>query len=211
MQRRNFISNLAVILPAGMVAPKLLFESKPSYKKIIQTRVLVLGAGTAGLFIAQKLKKEQLSTLLLEPSGGTNQSAVYNHTVTSGVIRQKDKHQKAEVETILHHQYQELEEMITLNFIPTEITKTADGFIVTDDTTAYSTTKLILALPVQIDSSTASVRITLSDQHKDIVICCKRKKQRNPAIFSTLSAEKIDEQQLLKFAHQKSPGILAIL
>ncbi len=211
MQRRNFISNLAVILPAGMVAPKLLFETVPTYKKLVETNVLVLGAGTAGLFITQKLKKEKLSALLLEPSGGTNQDAEYNHTATTGVIKQKNKHQKADVETISHQQYEALEEMVTFNFSPTEIKKTANGFIVTDGTTAYSTSKLILALPVQMDISTASLRVTLSGMNSDVVICCKRKNQRNPATFSTLSAEKIDEQQLLKFAVQKSPGILAIL
>lgn len=211
MQRRNFISNLAVILPAGMAAPSLLFENKPVYKKLVQTDVLILGAGTAGLFMAHKFSSEKRSTTLLEPSGGTSQSAIYNHIATPGIIKQKDKHQKAEVETISHRQYDELEEKAVLHFIPTEIKKTADGFIVTDGTTAYNTTKLILALPIQIDASRASIRVAISDQHKDIIICCKRKLQQNPATIRTLSAAKMDEQQLAKFADQKTHGILAIL
>jgi len=60
MQRRNFISNLAVILPAGIVAPKLLLGSETPFTKQVNTKVLILGAGQAALFIAKKLKKGKI-------------------------------------------------------------------------------------------------------------------------------------------------------
>jgi hypothetical protein len=211
MQRRNFISNLAVILPAGMVAPKLLFEDKPPYIKLIESSVLVLGAGNAGLFIAKKLKKEKVATVLLEPSNGTKQAALYDHSVTAGVIKQRNKYQPAEVQSVAHHEYDELNEIIVLDFVPTEIRKTVNGFIITDGTTAYCASKLIIALPVQMDTANASLKVSLNGQETTVAICCKRKNKINPASFSTLSAAKIDEQQVLKFATQKSPGILAVL
>ena len=210
MQRRHFISNMAVILPAGMVAPKLLFETKPSYKQIAETNVLVLGAGTAGLFITKQLNKEKATAILLEPSLGTNQDAMYNHTVATGLIRQNNQQQKAAIETIGHQHHSGIEERITLNFVPTSITQTADGFIVTDGTTAYKAPKLILALPVQMDETSKLLKVSVAG-NKEVAICCKRKNKAIPASVCTVSAGKIDEDQLSKFALQKGHGILAIL
>ena len=204
MQRRNFISNLAVILPAGMIAPKLLFENKPLYKKLVKTNILVLGAGNAGLFIAQKLKKEKIETILLEPSGGTSHSAGYNHTVKAGIIKQRDKYTKASIETIFANQYSDMEEMVTLDFLPAEIRKTGTGFIVTDGITAYCAEKLVVALPVEMNPETSSLTIKIAGNKSVLVVSCKRKIQKNQAMFRTIPAAKIDEQQLLKFAGQKS-------
>jgi thioredoxin reductase len=210
MQRRHFISNMAVILPAGMVAPKLLFETTPGYKKLVETNVLVLGAGTAGLFITKQLNKEKATAILLEPSSGTNNDAAYNHTIATGFIQQKDQQQRAEVKTLTHQHHAGMEETVTLNFVPTAITRTENGFIVTDGTIAYSAPKLILALPVQMDELNKLLKVAVSGTN-EVAVCCKRKNQKKPVSFSTLSAGKIDEQQIVKFVAQKSPGILAVL
>lgn len=212
MQRRNFISNLAVILPAGMVAPKLLFENDPQYNNnLVKTDVLVLGAGSAGLFIAQKLKKAKIETIVLEPSGGVSRSAGYNHPVKAGVLKQSDKHQKASVESISAKHYSDAEDLVTLDFIPTEIKKTADGFIVTNGKKSFIARKLMVAMPVEMNTHTAALTIKIAEGNKSVAVSCKKKNQKNPAEFRTISAEKIDEDSVMKFARKQSQGILAIL
>jgi 2-polyprenyl-6-methoxyphenol hydroxylase-like FAD-dependent oxidoreductase len=210
MQRRNFISNLAVILPAGMVAPKLLFENNTITGNLIKTEVLVLGAGNAGLFIAQQLRKEKIETVLLEPGNGTSQSAVYNHHAQPGIIRQYGKNEKAKIETIAAGHFDEVSEAVTAGFMPTEIRKTAEGYFITDGTTTYSAKKLVLALPVEIDLAAATIKVK-ANEDSSVAISCKRKNQRNPATVRTISAAKIDEAAVLQFAREKSQGLLAVL
>jgi predicted NAD/FAD-dependent oxidoreductase len=211
MQRRNFISNLAVILPAGMVAPKLLFENEAAHRQAIQTKVLVLGAGNAGLFIARQLKKQKIDAIVLEPSGGINQQAVFNHTEKAGVIRQADKHAKADVVTIRDKQLSEVEEMVVFDFLPGQIKKTGTGFLVTNGTHTYSAEKLVVALPVQMDTTENLLTICITQNNKTVSVSCKRKNQKNPVVLHTVPASRIDEQKVLQFASHQSQGILAIL
>lgn len=211
MQRKNFISNLAVIIPAGMAAPKLLFENNAAKKNLITSNVLVLGAGNAGLFIAQQLKKQKINTLLLEPSGEIGNAAVYNHPVKAGVLKQIDEHTKASIQTISSSHYSNVEETVIFDFLPTTITRTENGFRVSNGTTAYETKKLVVALPVEMDLSTSSLHIKVTYQKNPLVISCKRKNQKNPATIRTISAAKMDEKVMMQFATEKSPGILAIL
>lgn len=210
MQRRNFISNLAVVLPAGMIAPQLLVEKKSS-NKAIKTGVLVLGGGSAGLFIAEKLKKEKINTLVLEPTSGISQSAGYNHPVKAAFIRQTDKNKNANVQSITAKLYSEVEEIVTLDFVPTEIKKTEAGYVVTDGATTYQAEKLVIALPVEMDLDVMALTITIKENKKPLVVSCKRKNQKNPPIVRTISVAKIDEQSVLKFAREQAQGILAIL
>jgi flavin-dependent dehydrogenase len=210
MQRRNFISNLAVILPAGMVAPKLLLEEKSS-SKAIKTNVLVLGGGSAGLFIAQKLKKEKIDTIVLEPSSGISQSAGYNHPIKAAFIRQTDRNKNASVQSITAKLYSEVEEIVTLDFVPNEIRKTEAGYMVTDGTTTYLAEKLVIALPVEMDLNVMALTIQVKENKKPVLVSCKRKNQKNPPIVRTISVAKIDEQSIIKFAREKTQGILAIL
>ncbi len=213
MQRRNFISNLAVILPAGMIAPKLLLEETPSYKNLLKTNVLVLGAGKAGVFIASHLRNEKIETTVLEPSGGINQSSVYNHTAKSGVIKQKSKHSKANVEALYNREYSEVEDMVVLDFVPSNIKKTEAGYVVTNGTNAYTAEKLVIALPVEIDIDAKRLVITVTENKKTVAVSYKRKnqKQKNSSDFSTISASMIDEEKILQFVRQQPQGILAIL
>jgi thioredoxin reductase len=211
MQRRNFISNLAVILPAGMVAPKLLFEDQPTTTNLIKAEVLVLGAGNAGLFIAQKLRKAKIETVLLEPGTGTSDAAVYNHHQQAGIIRQHEKNSKAEVITISADRLTTISETVAAGFVPKEIRKTSDGYFVSDGKTTYQAQKLVLALPVEMDLAAATVKVNLAQQDSSLLISCKRKNQRNPATIRTISAAKIDEAIVLQFGHQQSQGLLAVL
>lgn len=210
MQRRNFISNLAVILPAGMVAPKLLFENNTITGNLIKTDVLVLGAGNAGLFIAQQLRKEKIKTVLLEPGTGSSQSAVYNHHAQPGIIRQYGKNEKAQIETIDDGHFDEINEAVTAGFMPTEIRKTGEGYFITNGTTTYNAKKMVLALPIEMDISAATIKVKAKED-SSLVISCKRKNQRNPATVRTISAAKIDEAAVLQFARQQSHGLLAVL
>ncbi|MBL7749120.1 MAG: hypothetical protein JNM19_16900 [Chitinophagaceae bacterium] len=213
MQRRNFISNLAVILPAGMIAPKLLLENTPPYKKLLKTNVLVLGANKAGIFIANQLRKEKIETIVLEPSGGINQSSIYNHMEKSGVIRQRDKHTKASVQAIAGIEYSEVEDVVMLDFIPSSIKKTDAGYMVSDGTTAYSAEKLVISLPVEIDLNAKALKITVSENSNKVLVSYKRRnpKQKNSTDFTTISASMIDEEKVLGFAIKQSQGILAVL
>lgn len=211
MQRRNFISNMAIILPAGMVAPKLLFEDKPLTANLIKTDVLVLGAGNAGLFIAQRLKKEKLNTVILEPGSGSSHDAMYNHHAQPGIIRQYDRHSKAEIEAIAANHVDEVHKAVTAGFRAKEIRKTADGYIISDGSTAYQAKKLVLAMPVEMDLSAAAMKVKMTKEDSTLTISCKRKNQQNPATIRTVSAAKIDEADILKFAKEAAQGLLVVL
>lgn len=211
MQRRNFISNLAVILPAGMVAPKLLFEDQPSTANLIKAEVLVLGAGNAGLFIAHKLRKAKINTILLEPGTGSSQDAAYNHSHQPGIIRQHGKYDKAEVIAIAADRLAATSESAATGFMPREIRKSGAGYIITDGKTTYQAKKLVLALPIEMDHEKAMVRVKLDQQDSTLAFSCKRKNQRNPATIRTISAAKIDEAIVMQFGRQESHGLLAVL
>lgn len=210
MQRRNFIGNLAVILPAGIVAPNLLIEQTPQYKNLVKTKVLILGAGDAALFIAGKLKKEKIDAVVLEPAGGISDSAVYNHIDRAGVIKQPDLHQNATVSSISEDHYSGTEGIVTTGFIPAEITKTADGFIVSDGEKAYSAEKLIIALPVKVDMDKAVLVIDTAAGNT-VKVSCKRNGKKNHTVLQTITAAKIDEQFVMRFAGLNERGILAVL
>ncbi|MCX6317630.1 MAG: hypothetical protein NTW29_10085 [Bacteroidetes bacterium] len=211
MQRRNFISNLAVILPAGIVAPKLLLEDSPVTGKLVKTKVLVLGAGDAGLFIARKFKEQKIETVMLEPGTGTGTEALYNHHTQPGIIRQHNQHQKAETITISAAHVQPISEEVNAGFIPTSIRKTGEGYFVTDGSTTYQATKLVVALPIELDTTSASLKVKLNADGKAIHISCKRKNMRNPATLITISAAKIDEAVVDQFGQLQSHGLLAVL
>lgn len=208
MQRRNFISNLAVILPAGIVAPKLLLEDSPVKGKLVKTKVLVLGAGDAGLYIARQLKEQKIDSIVLEPATG---EAMYNHHTKPGIIRQHNKYQKAETVTISAAQNQAISEKVVEGFMPDSIQKTGEGYFVTDGTTTYQATKLVVALPIELDTTTASLKVKLNGDGKAVHISCKRKNVRNPATLKTISAAKIDEAIVAQFGQQQTHGLLAVL
>ncbi len=211
MQRRNFISDMAVLLPAGMIAPKLLFENTPGSRKLVRTKVLILGAGTPGLFIANKLTQEKIETMLLEPASGSGHAAVYNYNVKAGAISQKDKYSNSKIEVITTQEYSGNSKSIVLDFIPREIKRNTEGFIVTDGTTTYSAEKLIIALPVEMNMQTSSLKISMPASDHSLSISCKRKSLVKPITFRTLSVAKIDRESVLNFANHKKQDILAIL
>lgn len=211
MQRRNFISNLAVILPAGLVAPKLLLDESPVKGKLVKTQVLVLGAGNAGLFIAKKLKEQKTDTVLLEPGHGTSESATYNHHAQPGIIRQFSRTKKAETVTISSLHTNSMSDKVTAGFMPTEIRKTAEGYFITDGRTTYQATKLVLALPLEMDLKSAAINVKLDNEGSVLQVSCKRKNMRNPATIRTISAQKIDESVISQFGKMQNHGLLAVL
>jgi thioredoxin reductase len=211
MQRRNFISNLAVILPAGIVAPKLLLEDSPVTGKLVKTKVLILGAGDAGLFIARKFKEQKIETVVLEPGSGAGNEAIYNHHAQPGIIRQYNQHQKAETVTISSAHHEAISEEVNAGFVPTSIRKTGEGYFVTDGTTTYQATKLVVALPLELDTTSANLKVNLNTEGKAVHISCKRKNMRNPATLRTISAAKIDEAVVAQFGQQQAHGLLAVL
>ncbi|MBL7731469.1 MAG: hypothetical protein JNM88_09855 [Chitinophagaceae bacterium] len=210
MQRRNFISNLAVILPAGAVAPNLLFENRRQYKNLSKTDVVILGAGQAALFIANTLKKQKLSVIIAEPTGGISQAAAHNHADKPGIIRQTSKHTKAEVNSITERHYGDIAGEVKTGFIPSEIKRTAEGFIVTDGEQSFQAEKLVVALPVSMDTENSMMQISTSDKHS-ISVSCKKKGDPGPLQLRTTAAGRIDEEMLTRFAAGNKPAILAIV
>lgn len=210
MQRRNFISNLAVILPAGAVAPNLLFENSQQYKNLSKKDVVILGAGQAALFIANKLKKQKLSVVITEPSGGISEAASHNHAVRPGIIRQTGKHEQAEVCAITEQHYDDIMGEVKTGFIPAEIKRTAEGFIVTDGEQSFLAEKLVVAMPVSMDTDKSMMQVSTSDKHS-ISVSCKKKGDPGPLQLRTTAAGKIDEEMLTRFAAGKKPAILAIV
>lgn len=210
MQRRSFISNLAVILPAGMVAPKLLLDEKASYKNKISTQVLVLGAGNAALHLAGRLKKSRINVIVAEPSGGTGDAAIFNHTTKAAVIRQQSRHQKANTRELPSPEFGDQKEEVINGFIPTAIEKTENGFLVSDGETAFAAEKIIVALPVQLNHDPGTLKIKITDT-QSLQVHRKRSGQKKSVVIKTISVAKIDEEEVVQFAAHKTPGILTIL
>ena len=68
MQRRKFLTNLAITLPVGLVVPDILFGATSGNRKVVTTKVLILGAGNAGMYIAQKLAEKNIEFVIAESS-----------------------------------------------------------------------------------------------------------------------------------------------
>lgn len=210
MQRRSFISNLAVILPAGMVAPKLLLDKKATYKNLVNTRVLILGAGNAALYIAGRLKEDRISFVIAEPSGGAGEAAIYNHSVKPAVISQENRDQKAITREISSGQVDSLRDEVVHGFIATTIEKTDKGFIVSDGERAFAAEQIIVSLPAELKDSPGSLNIKLTDT-QNLQVARKLNGSKKRLVFRTISAARIDEDTVKSFSQQKTPGILAII
>ena len=63
MKRRNFLSNIALTLPVGLLAPDLIFAAD-NYKNAQQTQAIIIGKDAATIDAHQQLLHAQLSSLL---------------------------------------------------------------------------------------------------------------------------------------------------
>ena len=207
MQRRNFISNMAVLVPAGLAAPKLLFD-EPGYSGPLTAKdFIVLGAGDAGLFIAHELNKGGKDVLVLEAG---SESPVYNHAASAARFLDKGAGQQAGSEQITSRHYNADELSVQYSFQTNKIIKTGDGFIVTNGKENFITRKLVVAVPVNMDLEKASLEVQTTED-STATVCCKRKIQRNPAQVITMPAKRISANEITKFSKAKQQSLLAVL
>jgi monoamine oxidase len=73
MQRRNFLKMTSLVTSASVAMPQVLFAQKPQ-------KVLVLGAGLAGLTAAYKLKQRGIEVIVLEAQNRIG-GRVFTHTM----------------------------------------------------------------------------------------------------------------------------------
>ncbi len=72
MKRREILQKLALTVPAGMMFPSLLNSCAPKdppLKPVYDGKVIIIGAGAAGLHAAQLIKNQNVSVEILEASG----------------------------------------------------------------------------------------------------------------------------------------------
>lgn len=209
MQRRKFLTNLAITLPVGLVVPDILFGATSGNRKVVTTKVLILGAGNAGMYIAQKLAERNIEFVIAESSSHIGENAGYN-TANAGFIRQTARNRKANVKTVSASEYDAVTEKVILNFAPTSIQRVGNSFIVRNDQFEYRAEKIILHLPVKIDTTTNSIVINPAQNDKQHTLFFGRKRNSKPVEFHLLSASKIDDESVLRFIERKTQGIMSI-
>ncbi|MEI2739129.1 MAG: NAD(P)-binding protein [Chitinophagaceae bacterium] len=209
MQRRKFLTNLAITLPVGLVVPDILFGATSGNRKIVTTKVLILGAGNAGMYIAQKLADKNIESVVLEPTSYIGENAGYN-TVNAGFIRQTGRNRKTSIKTVSASEYDAVTEKVILNFTPTSIQMAGNSFIVRNDQFEYRTAKIIFHLPVEIDTTTNSIAIKPAGSGKQHTLFFGKKRNGKRVEFHFLSSSKIDDESVLRFIERKTQGIMSI-
>lgn len=71
MKRRELLERLAITVPAGMMFPSLLQSCEPKdppLKPVYDGKVIIIGAGVAGLHAAQQIKAQNIDVEILEAS-----------------------------------------------------------------------------------------------------------------------------------------------
>jgi hypothetical protein len=208
MRRRNFISNMALLVPAGLAAPKLIMENGKPATKTVNTSVLVWGAGEASLFVASELKKQGVRVVIVEPSLGKGEDAFYNASIPS-VMEQPDKHSKAVYKKISASDYAMVHEEIKNDFKPTSLRRSFTGFVINDGDTEYRASKLIVHAPVDI--SVAENSIGVRTPGAGIKIISLKKTTFYPRIkYRVLSGTKISRDAITQFTKDKGPVVLGI-
>jgi predicted NAD/FAD-dependent oxidoreductase len=203
MLRRNFLRNAAFTLPVALAAPELLFaKNKKTAKK---AKVVIIGAGNAGLYVASQLAAANTDVLLLEPGNGTALNAWHNTAKQDGNIPVMGKQlDHAELATA---SFDKLKTVTEKQIVKIDCTE--KGFTLTDnEATIYTADKIVFATPFQFCDTKAMVYVNTAASQK-LAISIKRNDSTSAQCWAT-SAAGINEQLLTAFNRSSKPAILCI-
>lgn len=207
MQRRKFISNLAVLLPAGMAAPQLLNAQGNSNQ--VEAGVLIWGAGEASLFMANELKKQGVSFVVIEPSATTADKAFYNSEAPA-VAEYTSKHAKARKRPISSNDYKTVVADVESDSAPVEIRRHSRGFTVRAGNKEYRASKLVVHAPVQIDAANNTIHIQTPSANA-VPLVLKKSMFYPKAQLRVVGGTGIDAQTVAAFVKDPQHSVLGII
>jgi malic enzyme len=203
MLRRNFLRNATFTLPVALAAPGMLFAG--NNKALKKAKVIIIGAGHAGLYVASQLAASDTDMLLLEPGSGTAADAWYNVPQQDSSIPATGKMTDHAALTAASF---DREKTVTGKHL-VKISCSSKGFTLTDNHgDVYATDKVVFATPVEFSQAKAMVHInTAAARQLSVSI---NKNGSTSAQCWAAPAAGINEQLLTAFTGSSKPAILCI-
>jgi choline dehydrogenase-like flavoprotein len=203
MLRRNFLRNAALTLPVALAAPDMLFaENKKSAKK---TKIIIIGAGHAGIYIAAQLAADNADVLLLEPGNDTAANAWHNaarHDSSIPVTGKQLDHAVLAAASFDNKKTTTGKQVVAINC-------SKKGFTLTDGEGAlYTADKIVFTTPSQFCDTRAMVYVQTAPSQK-LSISIKRNDSASAQCWAA-PATGISQQLLSAFAGSSKPAIMCI-
>ncbi|MBL0154714.1 MAG: hypothetical protein IPP93_14995 [Chitinophagaceae bacterium] len=208
MQRRKFISNLAVLVPAGMAAPQIL-NAQSNADNQVETSVLIWGAGEASLFLANELKKKGVSFVVIEPSATSADKAFYNSEAPTVAVY-SSKHAKASKRPISSEDYETVVTDVKSDSSPVEIRRHSRGFTIRAGNKEYRASKLVVHAPVQIDAANNTIHIQTPSANA-VPLVLKKSMFYPKARLRVIGGTGIDAQSVAAFVKDPQHSVLGII
>jgi predicted NAD/FAD-dependent oxidoreductase len=203
MLRRNFLRNAALTLPVALAAPDMLFaENKKKAKK---TKIIIIGAGHAGIYIAAQLAAENADVLLLEPGSGIAENAWHNVLKDDSSIPAIGK--QVEQSVLAAASFDKAKTFTGKQVVKINCTK--KGFTLTDSLgNLYTADKVVITTPVEFSKTNAMVHIN-TDASQKLSVSIKRNDSTSAQCWAA-SPGGISQQLLSAFAGSSKPAIMCI-
>jgi predicted NAD/FAD-dependent oxidoreductase len=203
MLRRNFLRNAALTLPVALAAPDMLFaENKKNVKK---SKVIIIGAGHAGLYAAAQLAAANADVLILEPGSSTAASAWHNTPQHDGNIPVTGK--QLEQSALAAAFFDKTKTFTSKQVVKISCTK--KGFTLTDsEGSLYAADKLVFTTPLEFSRTKAMVHINTAVSQK-LSVSIKRNDSTSAQCWAASPAG-LSQQLLTAFNSSGKPAIMCI-